>query len=171
MPFLILFLLIPIIEIWLFVKIGGIIGAWPTVALVVASAIGGTVLVRLQGLAVLTRARAVLAAGEFPTSHLFDGLFVLIAGFLLITPGFFTDVVGLLLFIPALRRWLGAAIWDWISHRPDIVVHRYGRVVEGTYREIHPEDGPSESPVDRRLGPPHGPPHGPTGRSDKFDRR
>lgn len=167
MPFLILFLLIPVVEIWLFVKIGGIIGAWPTVALVVASGIVGAMLVRLQSLTVLNRARATLAAGEFPTAELFHGLFVLLAGFLLITPGFFTDVIGLLLFIPALRRWLGATIWEWISHRPDIVIHRSHRVVEGTYHEIHPENDQPERPVDRHLGPPTGP----TGRSDNLDRR
>ena len=152
MPFFILFLLIPVVEIWLFVKVGALIGAWQTAGLVVAMAIIGAALVRVQGFAVLERARATLAAGEFPTNELLDGLFVLIAGFLLITPGFFTDFLGILLFIPPLRRRLGAAIWGWISHRPNIVIHRYGRagpggsgrVVEGTYHEVRPENGGSD---------------------------
>jgi UPF0716 protein FxsA len=151
MPILILFLLIPILEIWIFVKVGEVIGAWSTVALVVAMAIAGSVMVRIQGLAVLDRARASLAAGEFPTTELLDGLFVLLAGFLLIVPGFLTDVLGILLFIPALRRRLGASIWGWISHRPNIVLHRGGRVMEGTFREVDPGD-----PPDRPLNPPSG---------------
>jgi UPF0716 protein FxsA len=157
MPILILFLLIPIVEIWIFVKVGEAIGPWLTVALVIAMAIAGTVLVRIQGLAVLDRARATLAAGEFPSSELLDGLFVLLAGFLLIVPGFLTDVLGILLFIPALRRRLGASIWGWISHRPNIILHRGGRVMEGTYREVDPVDPPDPplNPPSGRLDPPN----------------
>lgn len=173
MPILILFLLLPLVEIWLFVKVGELIGAWQTAGLVLAMAIAGAILVRVQGFAVLQRARATLAAGEFPTNDLLDGLFVLIAGFLMIVPGFFSDFLGILLFIPPVRRWLGASIWDWISHRPDIVIHRYGasgigtsgrasgsdRVVEGTFHEVRPEDsdtshGPGRDPA---LGPPTNP--------------
>ena len=165
MPILILFLLLPLVEIWLFVKVGELIGAWQTAGLVLAMAIVGAILVRVQGFTVLQRARATLAAGEFPTSDLLDGLFVLIAGFLMIVPGFFSDLLGILLFIPPVRRWLGASIWDWISHRPDIVIHRYGtsgsgasgpgRIVEGTYHEVRPEDAPSGR--DPSLGPPTNP--------------
>lgn len=169
MPILILFLLLPLGEIWLFVKVGELIGAWQTAGLVLAMAIVGAILVRVQGFTVLQRARATLAAGEFPTSDLLDGLFVLIAGFLMIVPGFFSDFLGILLFIPPVRRWLGASIWDWISHRPDIVIHRYGRsgpsgsgrVVEGTFHEVPPEEvqsgrdpGPGRDPA---LGPPTNP--------------
>ena len=165
MPLLILFLLLPLVEIWLFVRVGEIIGAWQTAGLVVLMAIIGAALVRIQGFTVVNRARATLAAGEFPTTDLLDGLFVLIAGFLLIVPGFLTDIIGLLLFIPPVRRWLGASVWDWISHRPNIVIHRYGRsggsegsggsagsgrIVEGTYHEIRPDDAPS----DPAIGPP-----------------
>ncbi len=151
MPILILFLLVPVVEIWVFVKVGEAIGAWPTVALVVAMAIAGSALMRIQGLAVLDRARATLAAGEFPSSELLDGLFVLLAGFLLIVPGFLTDALGILLFIPALRRRLGASIWGWISHRPNIILHRGGRVMEGTYHEVDPDPSP-----ERPLNPPPG---------------
>lgn len=143
MPFLIVFLLVPILELWLVIRVGGLIGAWPTVALVIAAAVAGAILVRIQGFAVLQRARVALAAGEFPTASLFDGLFVLFAGLLLITPGFLTDIIGILLFIPPLRRWLGAALWDWISHRPDIAIFRDNRVVEGEYHVVHPADPPA----------------------------
>ena len=68
---------------------------------------------------------------------------------------------------PALRRWFGATIWDWISHRPDIIIRRHDRVVEGTYHEVRPENEPPESPVNRHLGPPRGP----AGRTDNLDHR
>ena len=152
MPLLIAFLLIPIVEIWLFVKVGEIIGAWQTVGLVIAMGIAGAILVRIQGFTALNRARAAMEAGEFPTTALFDGLFVLIAGFLLIIPGFLTDILGILLFIPPLRHWMGRAVWRWLSLRPDIVIHRSsrsgsdqsGHVVEGSYYEITPENDPAK---------------------------
>jgi UPF0716 protein FxsA len=144
MPFLIAFLLVPILELWLVIRVGGLIGAWPTVALVVTAAIAGAVLLRIQGFTVLQRARVALAAGEFPAASLFDGLFVLLAGLLLITPGFLTDIVGILLFIPPLRRWLGATLWDWISHRPDIAIFRDNRVVEGEYHVVDPAPAPAK---------------------------
>lgn len=156
MPLIIVLLLIPVVEIWLFVRVGEIIGAWQTAGLVVAMAVTGAILVRVQGFAVLNRARAALDVGEFPTTALFDGLFVLIAGLLLITPGFMTDLLGILLFIPPLRRWLGMAIWGWLSRRSDIILRRHGpsdsgggHVVEGIYHEVRPETDP-----DPALTPP-----------------
>jgi UPF0716 protein FxsA len=103
---------------------------------------------------------------------------VLIAGFLLITPGFFTDILGVLLFIPPVRRWLGAAIWGWVSHRPNIIIQRYGRsgpggfrstdVVEGTYHEVRSDD----AAADPALGPPTKPPaNGTSGGRDPSNRR
>ena len=151
MPLLIAFLLIPVVEIWLFVKVGEEIGAWQTVGLVVAVAVAGAIMLRVQGFTALNRARAAMAAGEFPSKALFDGFCVLIAGFLLIIPGFLTDILGILLFIPPLRRWIGKAIWRWVSLRPDIVVQRRSgaaasnRVVEGTYYDITP-DGAANQP-------------------------
>lgn len=144
---LILFLLIPVLEIWLLVKVGGMIGAGTTVALVVAMAILGGVLVRIQGFAVLSRGRAALAAGEFPSAELYDGLCVLLAGFLLITPGFMTDVLGIVLFIPPMRRWLGRLLWRWLRDHEHIVARRGGAtVIEGHYHEVRPTD---DSPNDR----------------------
>lgn len=151
MPLIIAFLLIPIAEIWLFVKVGEEIGAWQTVGLVIAMAVAGAILVRIQGFTALNRARAAMAAGEFPSKALFDGLCVLIAGFLLIIPGFLSDILGILLFIPPLRRWMGKAIWRWLSLRPDIVIQRTrhsratssNRVVEGTYYDITPDNTPA----------------------------
>ena len=151
MPLLILFLLVPIVELWLLIRVGGLIGAWPTVALVIGAAIAGTVLVRIQGFAVVQRARSAMAAGEFPATSLLDGLFLLLAGLLLIVPGFLTDLCGLLLFIPPFRRWLGAALWDWLSHRPNVTIFGTGgRVIEGEFHQVDPPGGPT-APV---LTPP-----------------
>ena len=160
MPLIILFLLLPVVEIWLFVKVGENIGAWPTAGLVVVMAVAGIILVRVQGFTVINRARAAMEAGEFPTTALLDGLFVMIAGVLLIVPGFLTDILGILLFIPPLRRGLGKAIWGWLRLRSSLVVRRSGRtdsdspgrIVEGSYREIRPDDAPS----DPAIGPPTG---------------
>jgi UPF0716 protein FxsA len=156
MPLLLLFLLVPILELWLLIRIGGLIGAWPTVAWVIGAAMVGTFLVRIQGFAVLQRARAAMAAGEFPATSLLDGLFLLLAGLLLILPGFLTDIIGLLLFVPPFRRWLGAALWEWLSHRPDITIFGTGRgrVIEGEFHEVDPKGGTTAPvltpPTDRR---------------------
>ncbi len=114
MPLLILLVLIgvPIAEIAVFIKVGGWIGLWPTIAIVALTAMIGTALLRLQGFATLMKVRESLAAGRLPMAEVFDGVCLLVAGVLLLTPGFVTDTIGLLLFVPqlraAVRRWLTA---------------------------------------------------------------
>ena len=98
-----MFIAIPIIEIGLFIEIGGWIGLWPTLAIVIVTAFAGTTLLRLQGLAVLKRAQASTARNELPVQEVFDSLCLLIAGILLLTPGFFTDGFGFLLLVPRFR--------------------------------------------------------------------
>ena len=97
------FIAVPLVEIAVFIQIGGLIGLWPTLAVVVATAVAGTWLLRLQGIATLNRARQQMDRGAMPTRELFDGLCLVFAGALLLTPGFVTDAVGLLLFVPAVR--------------------------------------------------------------------
>jgi len=107
MPLLILFILflgIPLLEVYLFVVIGGAIGVGWTIALCLATAGLGAWLVRLQGLATVGRAREALAQNRFPADAALDGICLVIAGFFLITPGFFTDTLGFLLLVPPLRR-------------------------------------------------------------------
>ncbi len=109
-----LLITVPIVEIMLFIEIGGRIGVWSTVAVVVLTAIAGTALLRYQGLNTLTRAQAQLDQGRFPMAELFDGLCLLAAGLVLLTPGFLTDAIGALLFLPpvraALRRLVAAKL-------------------------------------------------------------
>lgn len=113
MPLLILFVAVPILEIALFLQVGAAIGTWETVGIVILTAVLGTFLLRRQGLQALHTAQQRLAAGEAPGSMLADGAMILAAGFLLLTPGFFTDAVGFALLLPPVRRW----IWSKISHR------------------------------------------------------
>ncbi len=99
-----LFFIIPLIEIYLLIKIGGLIGALPTVFLVVFTAVLGAVLLRQQGFATLARVQATLARGEIPAIEVLEGMVLLIGGVLLLTPGFFTDAIGFVCLVPALRR-------------------------------------------------------------------
>jgi len=108
---LLAFLALPIIEIALFIVVGGWIGLWPTLGLVVLAAISGAAVMRRQGLQTLRRLQAEVDAGGDPAASLVDGALVLVAGALLVLPGFFTDAVALILLVPAARAALirGAA--------------------------------------------------------------
>ena len=101
-----LFLSIPLIEIALFILVGGWLTLWPTLALVVLTAVIGSALVRRQGLATLGRVQRSLHEMTDPATPLAHGAMILLAGVLLITPGFFTDTLGFLLLVPAVRGWL-----------------------------------------------------------------
>ncbi len=94
---------VPIIEIALFIEVGGWLGLWPTIAIVILTAAIGTVLVRAQGLAALGELQRRLGAGEDPSTTLAHGAMILVAGLLLLTPGFFTDGVGFALLTPPVR--------------------------------------------------------------------
>lgn len=115
MPLLFLtFLLVPLLEIYLLIEIGSVIGAAWTVAGVVGTAVVGAALVRRQGIAALARFRSATEAGELPAITIIEGLALLVAGALLLTPGFFTDAIGFVLLTPPLRQIL---IRRWFSGR------------------------------------------------------
>lgn len=101
-----LFLSIPILEIYLLLEVSDSIGPLPTVALVVLTAVVGVWLIRLQGFATLAKAQQSLAQGEMPATTMFEGILLFIAGALLLTPGFFTDSIGFLFLIPVSRQWI-----------------------------------------------------------------
>ena len=155
---LLVMIAVPLMEIAVFIQIGGWIGLAPTLATVVVTALIGTALLRHQGLSTLMKARESLALGRFPVSEVFDGLCLVFAGALLLTPGFVTDAIGFLLFVPALRallrQWLGrlllasGRVQTWSDGHPDPHPGSSGpTVIEGDY-EV--DDGNT----DRR---PHGP--------------
>jgi UPF0716 protein FxsA len=100
----VVFLSVPLIEVWLLVKVGSLIGAGWTIFLVVLTAVIGAALVRAQGLSTLARSQELLHRGELPAVELLEGAALLIAGALLLTPGFLTDTIGFLLLLPPLRR-------------------------------------------------------------------
>lgn len=139
---------VPIAEIAVFIQAGEIIGLWPTLALVIVTAVAGSTLLRVQGLSTLRRAQESLARHEFPVAEVFDGLCLLVAGALLLTPGFLTDTLGLLLFVPPFRRALGA----FLAKRMVVSGHihmtagmdpgstrKSGPVVEGEYEVVDEE--------------------------------
>ena len=99
------FTLIPVVEIYLFIKIGGSIGAFNTVVLVILTAFSGAYLAKMQGLQTMLRVRASLEQGILPQEELVDALLIFIAGLVLLTPGFLTDALGLLLLYPTTRYW------------------------------------------------------------------
>ncbi len=105
MPFLfLLFLVVPIVEIYLLIKIGSQVGAATTIAIVVLTAIIGAALVRIQGFSTLMRAQSQIAHAKVPAVEVMEGVALVVAGALLLTPGFFTDAFGFILLTPPLRR-------------------------------------------------------------------
>jgi UPF0716 protein FxsA len=100
-----LFVIVPLLEIYLFITVGQLIGTIPTLLIVILTAIIGTYLLHTQGLATIQKAQQMLHQGQIPTDPLLEGLFLLVGGALLLTPGFFTDALGLICLIPY-SRWL-----------------------------------------------------------------
>jgi len=99
-----IFVTVPFVEIYLLLQIGGIVGVFPTILLVVGTAILGAGLLRQQGLATWMRFQENLAKGELPAYEMVEGPILLVGGALLLTPGFFTDIIGFACLIPAVRR-------------------------------------------------------------------
>jgi UPF0716 protein FxsA len=136
------FILVPIIEIYLFIKVGSQIGALNTVLLVLITAVIGAALLRKQGLSTMQQVQRELQRGELPATSMLQAMLLFIAGALLLTPGFFTDTLGLLLMIPPLRKFV--ALWllersGWIVQlrtqppRPQSR-HDDAHTLEGEYR-------------------------------------
>lgn len=126
---IIIFIILPAIEIALFILTGQAIGVLPTIGLMILSGILGAYLVKRQGLAVLRQFQVQLQAGEPPGIPLLHGLCVLLGGLFLISPGFLTDFIGLLLLIPFIRNWFIPYILKWIRNKMDrgdfIFIGRY----------------------------------------------
>jgi len=101
--FFILFTVIPIAELYLLIKIGELIGAFNTVLIILLTAIIGAYLAKTQGFVVLRKINQTLNEGRLPARELMDGLFVLLGGFTLLTPGFLTDIIGLSMLFPLSR--------------------------------------------------------------------
>lgn len=103
---LLIFIIVPIVEMWLLIQVGGVIGAVPTIAAVLMTAVIGLALLRRQGLSTLLRVNQRMASGELPAEEMLEGIILAVSGALLLTPGFFTDAIGFVGLTPLLRQWL-----------------------------------------------------------------
>jgi UPF0716 protein FxsA len=106
----ILFTTVSLLEIFVLVKVGGVLGAWPTIALVIVTALVGSALVRSQGLQLVAELQKRMAKGEMPGQQLVEGIMLILTGMLLVTPGFVTDFCGLLLLQPTIRSAIAKTI-------------------------------------------------------------
>jgi UPF0716 protein FxsA len=113
------FTLIPIAEIYFLIKLGGAIGAINTILVVIITALTGAYLARLEGLKTMIQIRGHLEQGLMPTEEMFDALLIFIAGIVLMTPGFLTDIAGLLVLIPKSRKHIKA----WIKSKVSQMTH------------------------------------------------
>lgn len=159
-----MFVVVPVVEIAIFVEVGGRIGVMQTIGIVVLTAMIGTALLRHQGLQTLAKVQASLERQEFPLREVFDGLCLLFAGALLLTPGFLTDTLGLTLFIPAVRNGLRHVLLRYLIKTGrvsvDFGVQAGGRaprddgVIDGDWRDVTPEkrDGNGDDDDPKRIG-------------------
>ena len=157
-PFLLL--AVPVAEIVCFILVGGAIGVWWTLGMILVTAMIGTLLLRAQGLGLIARIQGEVNAGRVPARELVHGVMLLVAGVLLLTPGFITDTLGFLLFVPALRD------AGWRTLREKVTVKAMGgftraggaepqRSRDGT---IDLEDGDFRRVEDEPRDPPEGGP-------------
>lgn len=142
-----LFVTIPIVEIALFIQVGGWLGLWPTLGIVVLTAMLGTFLVRAQGLMALSQIQSNLRDFRDPTESIAHGAMILASGLLLLTPGFFTDGLGFALLVPPVRL----AIFRWIRSRVKVQSFVHGQaqadprqdvasdIIDGEFEDIDPE--------------------------------
>ena len=147
---LLIFIGVPLVEIYLFIEVGAEIGALSTVVLTVLTAVVGTTLVRMQGFGVMRRAEESTQRGEAPLKEVVDGVALLLAGLFLLIPGFFTDAIGGLLLIPLVREAIGIALLS------KLMVVRSGRggfqarsrhgstTVDGEFEDITPGEDPAD---------------------------
>ncbi|RJK93162.1 FxsA family protein [Vallicoccus soli] len=112
-----LFLVVPLVEVYLIVQVGQAVGAWTTVALLLAISALGAWVVRREGRRAWRGLQAALRGGRAPERELADGAMVLVGGTLLLTPGFLTDAVGVLLVLPPTRALLRGALLRWLARR------------------------------------------------------
>lgn len=137
LPLFFVFVGLPLVELYVLIKVGSLIGPLATIGLSILSAILGAWLVRQQGFGVLMRVREAMDRGEVPALEMMDGALLLVAGLMLLLPGFLTDIAGFLLMVPPLRRLL-IARYSLLVPAPRGSMHpgrpSGPRVIEGDYR-------------------------------------
>jgi len=130
------FLLVPLIEIGLFIVLGQTIGLWPTLLGVIVTAVIGSWIIRSQGLSLISDIQRHMRAGILPAQQMFEGLMIGIAGALLLTPGYFTDTIGFLLLVPPLR----VLLYNWLKTRIRVETVTTGSAYSSSYRRPVEED-------------------------------
>ena len=138
--FIAIFILIPIIEISLFIEIGSIIGSFYTIMLIFLTAIVGVFFVRQQGISTFQKLASQLQNLEAPVQTMFEGLVILISGILLITPGFFSDSIGFLGLIPVTRVIFIKLVASYILSRYGVKQNLEDNTLEGDFVELDDED-------------------------------
>lgn len=134
---LILFILVPVAEIFVLIKVGQMVGALPTVAMILLTAVVGVALLRQQGYSAIARARQKMEQGAMPAGEMVEGLFLAVGGALLLTPGFITDAVGFCCLIPAVRRLMMRWGFARVLKGRVVTVRRsdsQGNTLEGDYK-------------------------------------
>lgn len=143
---LLIFIAMPIIEMWLLITVGREIGAWPTIGLVILTAAVGFSLLRQQGFATLFRARQKMDAGELPALEMVEAIILAVCGALLVTPGFVTDVVGFVGLVPGFRRLI---VTSMVS-KMEVVDYRSQKTTQ--HRRVHPHANTPEQGSDTLEG-------------------
>jgi UPF0716 protein FxsA len=139
---------VPIIEIALFIQVGGWLGLWPTIAIVILTAVLGGVLLRQQGVRTVRALQAQLARGADPSPLLLEGAMLLVGGVLLLTPGFFTDAVGLALLVPQVRAAVAARALPYLAARVVTVGGGFARTTRQGDGFGADRGGPTGGPID-----------------------
>jgi UPF0716 protein FxsA len=151
LPLVLLFIVVPIAELAVLIQVGQEIGVWWTIAVLIADAILGSILMRAQGRVAWRRFNEAMYAGRLPTREVLDGALVMFGGLLMLTPGFITDILGFLLLIPPTRAAVRAVLVRRLAQRMTLSMTRPPRarpddVVDGTAVDIESD----------RLTPPGG---------------
>jgi len=143
MLWLLIFFLTPIAEMYLLIAVAGYINAWPTIILVMLTAVIGVALLKRQGLATLTRGMGRIDRGEVPATEMAEGILLAVAGALLLTPGFVTDCVGFFLLFPPTRQAIAVVLLKRIELRGMAGGFQHGSGDSGSFsRNFDPPFGP-----------------------------
>lgn len=129
---LLLFIAVPMVEVYLLLLVSGYIGPFYTFCTVIVTAILGSHHVRQQGLKTLFNAKKEAATGQVPTQSIVDGIFILISGLLLLTPGFLTDFIGFSFLIPPIRRAIAHSVWQNLKDKITVSTMSPGQMA-GTF--------------------------------------
>jgi len=147
-----LFIGMPALEIYVLIKVGGMIGALPTLGIIVATGVAGAALAKQQGLAAVKQVQGSLAEGDRIGSSLVEAALVLAAGVLMLTPGFITDAFGLCMLLPPIRRLAAARIVTWGAKRvaaSSVVIGGMpGQGFDGDCSERDEDDPPPPGVID-----------------------